>query len=116
MGLPRENGMHVCKCHAKSAWCRHVFWLCEPSQCHMQVHAVKRTVEAAGAHRCCVVYGALPPEARSQQAALFKTPRSGFNVLAASDAVGMGLNLNIRCGPTFRAVDGHAQPWHARRV
>ena len=67
----------------------------------MQVHAVKRTVEAAGAHRCCVVYGALPPEARSQQAALFNTPRSGFNVLAASDAVGMGLNLNIRCGANW---------------
>ena len=30
------------------------------------------------------------------QAALFNTPRTGVNVLAASDAVGMGLNLNIR--------------------
>ncbi len=39
---------------------------------------------------------ALPPEARSQQAVLFNKPRSGYSVLAASDAVGMGLNLNIR--------------------
>lgn len=35
------------------------------------------------------VYGALPPEARSQQAVLFNQPRTGYNVLAASDAVGM---------------------------
>ncbi len=31
------------------------------------------------------------------QATLFNAPRTGFNVMAASDAVGMGLNLNIRC-------------------
>ena len=42
------------------------------------------------------MYGALPPEARSQQAVLFNTPRSGYNVLAASEAVGLGLNLAIR--------------------
>jgi hypothetical protein len=33
------------------------------------------------------VYGALPPEARSQQAVLFNQPRTGYNVLSASDAV-----------------------------
>ena len=42
------------------------------------------------------MYGALPPELRAQQAVLFNTARTGYNVLAASDAVGMGLNLNIR--------------------
>ena len=31
------------------------------------------------------------------QAGLFNKPRTGFNVMSASDAVGMGLNLNIRC-------------------
>lgn len=30
------------------------------------------------------------------QATLFNAPRTGFNVMAASDAIGMGLNLNIR--------------------
>ncbi len=30
------------------------------------------------------------------QARLFNDPDSGYNVLVASDAVGMGLNLNIR--------------------
>lgn len=60
------------------------------------VHALRQQIEAGGEHRCCVVYGALPPDARQQQAALFNTPRSGYSVLAASDAVGMGLNLAIR--------------------
>ena len=35
-------------------------------------------------------------ELRCLQATLFNRPRTGFNVMAASDAVGMGLNLNIR--------------------
>ena len=46
--------------------------------------------------RVCVVYGALPPEMRRTQARLFNDPGSGYDVLVASDAVGMGLNLNIR--------------------
>lgn len=51
---------------------------------------------AGGACRVCVVYGALPPEMRRTQARLFNDPDSGYDVLVASDAVGMGLNLNIR--------------------
>jgi ATP-dependent RNA helicase SUPV3L1/SUV3 len=43
-----------------------------------------------------VVYGALPPEMRRTQARLFNDPDSGYDILVASDAVGMGLNLNIR--------------------
>ncbi|KAL4452034.1 hypothetical protein ABPG75_007696 [Micractinium tetrahymenae] len=61
-----------------------------------EVHALRQRIEGHGQHRCCVVYGALPPDARQQQAALFNAPRSGYGVLAASDAVGMGLNLAIR--------------------
>lgn len=57
---------------------------------------VKREVELATNQKCCVVYGALPPETRTQQAKLFNDPNSGYDVLVASDAVGMGLNLNIR--------------------
>lgn len=33
---------------------------------------------------------------RRHQAALFNEPSNGFDILVASDAVGMGLNLNIR--------------------
>ncbi|KAG6550511.1 hypothetical protein Mapa_007879 [Marchantia paleacea] len=57
---------------------------------------IKREVELATKHRCCVVYGALPPETRTQQAKLFNEQDNGYDVLVASDAIGMGLNLNIR--------------------
>lgn len=43
-----------------------------------------------------MVYGALPPETRRQQARLFNEGDNDFSVMVASDAVGMGLNLNIR--------------------
>lgn len=53
---------------------------------------------------CDQVYGALPPEARRQQAAQFNSAADGGigsssgigGVLVASDAIGMGLNLNIQ--------------------
>jgi ATP-dependent RNA helicase SUPV3L1/SUV3 len=38
----------------------------------------------------------LPPETRAQQAALFNDPDNDYDYLAASDAIGMGLNLEIR--------------------
>ncbi|CAI5988676.1 unnamed protein product [Closterium sp. NIES-64] len=56
----------------------------------------RRAVEMTTKHRCCVVYGALPPETRRQQARLFNEEESDFRVLVASDAIGMGLNLSIR--------------------
>ncbi|CAI5466129.1 unnamed protein product [Closterium sp. Yama58-4] len=56
----------------------------------------QRAVEMTTKHRCCVVYGALPPETRRQQARLFNEEESDFRVLVASDAIGMGLNLSIR--------------------
>lgn len=43
-----------------------------------------------------MVYGALPPETRRQQARLFNEPGNEYTLMVASDAVGMGLNLNIR--------------------
>src|SRR5690606_2686766 len=42
------------------------------------------------------IYGALPPEVRSQQAAAFNDPNNDVDILVATDAIGMGLNLNIR--------------------
>ncbi|KAM9949027.1 hypothetical protein ACTFIT_010229 [Dictyostelium discoideum] len=44
--------------------------------------------------KCAVVYGSLPPTTRVQQAKLFNTDES-VDVLIATDAIGMGLNLNI---------------------
>lgn len=43
--------------------------------------------------RVAVIYGSLPPETRIQQAKLFNTGE--YDVLVASDAIGMGLNLSI---------------------
>lgn len=60
------------------------------------IYAIRHAVEVKTAHKCCVVYGSLPPETRATQARLFNDPASGFRVLVASDAIGMGLNLNIR--------------------
>ncbi|KAG1384457.1 hypothetical protein G6F61_000422 [Rhizopus arrhizus] len=57
---------------------------------------VKRTIEAVTDLKCAVIYGGLPPETRALQAKAFNDPDSGFDVLVASDAIGMGLNLNIK--------------------
>jgi ATP-dependent RNA helicase SUPV3L1/SUV3 len=54
---------------------------------------LKKNIEATVGKRCAVVYGALPPETRSEQARLFNEVGNGVNVMVASDAVGMGLNL-----------------------
>ncbi|CAN1139855.1 DExH-box ATP-dependent RNA helicase DExH18, mitochondrial [Linum perenne] len=61
-----------------------------------EIFEVKLAIEKNTKHRCCVIYGALPPETRRQQANLFNDQNNEFDVLVASDAVGMGLNLNIR--------------------
>lgn len=60
------------------------------------IFAVKAKIEERTGLRCAVAYGRLPPEIRSEQAALFNDPRSGYDVIVASDAVGMGLNLYAR--------------------
>lgn len=62
------------------------------------LYQLKRQIEHASQykHKCCVVYGSLPAEARRQQAQLFNDSESGYDVLVASDAIGMGLNLRIR--------------------
>ena len=56
----------------------------------------KQRVEAEAGLRACIVYGALPAETRRAQARAFNDPDSDATVLVASDAVGMGLNFNIR--------------------
>ncbi|KAA8530683.1 hypothetical protein F0562_005383 [Nyssa sinensis] len=61
-----------------------------------EIFEVRLAIEKYTNHRCCVIYGALPPETRRQQANLFNDQDNEFDVLVASDAVGMGLNLNIR--------------------
>lgn len=60
------------------------------------IHDLKRRIEKTTGRRCAVVYGSLPPETRAHQAALFNDPNNDYDYLAASDAIGMGLNLEIR--------------------
>ncbi|KAI1265577.1 P-loop containing nucleoside triphosphate hydrolase protein [Xylariaceae sp. FL1019] len=60
------------------------------------IHSLKRQVEQKTGKRCAVVYGSLPPETRARQAALFNDPDNDYDYLVASDAIGMGLNLEVR--------------------
>ncbi|KAI8624544.1 P-loop containing nucleoside triphosphate hydrolase protein [Xylariaceae sp. FL1651] len=60
------------------------------------IHALKKQIENVTNKRCAVIYGSLPPETRAQQAALFNDPDNDYDYLVASDAIGMGLNLEIR--------------------
>ncbi|EEB07869.1 ATP-dependent RNA helicase Rpm2 [Schizosaccharomyces japonicus yFS275] len=60
------------------------------------IFEAKNTLEEFHNKKCCVVYGSLPLEIRKQQATDFNDPKIPANVLLASDAVGMGLNLSIQ--------------------
>eukprot|EP01034_Spumella_vulgaris_P021411 gene21412-27441_t len=60
------------------------------------IFSIRKQVEMHTPYKCAVIYGQLPPETRSTQARLFNENNSGYDVLVASDAIGMGLNLNIR--------------------
>lgn len=57
------------------------------------IHALKKAIEQQTGRRVAVVYGSLPPETRAQQAKLFNDPDNDYDILVASDAIGMGLNL-----------------------
>ena len=75
--------------------------LIQPGDCVVafskaDIFSIKREIERLTAYKCCVVFGELPPETRSNQARLFNDEGTGYDVLVASDAIGMGLNLNIR--------------------
>ncbi|EDO18162.1 hypothetical protein Kpol_1031p69 [Vanderwaltozyma polyspora DSM 70294] len=54
---------------------------------------LKLKIEKQTKHKVAVIYGSLPPETRLQQANLFNSGE--YDVLVASDAIGMGLNLSI---------------------
>jgi ATP-dependent RNA helicase SUPV3L1/SUV3 len=72
----------------------------------VNLHTLKAGIEKATGKKCAIVYGSLPPESRAQQAALFNDPDNDYDYLAASDAIGMGLNLEIK-RVVFEAVAKH---------
>ncbi|KAL0290646.1 UNVERIFIED_CONTAM: ATP-dependent RNA helicase SUV3, mitochondrial [Sesamum angustifolium] len=55
-----------------------------------EIYKIKRQIERERKHLCSVVYGSLPPETRTRQATMFNDENSDFDVLVASDAIGMG--------------------------
>eukprot|EP00978_Attheya_sp_CCMP212_P015637 scaffold40295_cov46-Attheya_sp.AAC.5 len=60
------------------------------------IFAIKREIEQSTQYKCCIIYGALPPSTRADQAKKFNNQNSGYDILVASDAIGMGLNLSIK--------------------
>lgn len=76
------------------------------------IFEIKAIIEEQTSFKTCVVYGALPPETRRQQAKLFNDPNSGYDIMVASDAVGMGLNLNIGrvIFHKMHKKEGHSKP------
>ncbi|KAI4122448.1 MAG: hypothetical protein LQ338_005811 [Usnochroma carphineum] len=62
----------------------------------VQIHSLKRELEIKTKKPVAVVYGSLPPEVRARQAELFNDPNNNYDILVASDAIGMGLNLSIK--------------------
>lgn len=73
------------------------------------IHMLKKRIEEWTGRRCAIIYGSLPPEVRVQQAALFNDPDNDYDFVVASDAIGMGLNLEIRrvIFETIVKYDGH---------
>ncbi|KAG8943726.1 RNA helicase [Tulasnella sp. 424] len=71
---------------------------------------LKYAIEKKTGLRCAMAYGGLPPEIRAEQAQLFNNPDSGYDVMVASDAVGMGLNLKIK-----RIIFSTLTKWDGRR-
>eukprot|EP01083_Nonionella_stella_P055380 146114_1 len=60
------------------------------------LYKIKNEIERNTSFKCALIYGRLPPENRRTQAKLFNKENTGYDVLISSDAIGMGLNLNIR--------------------
>lgn len=61
-----------------------------------RIFDIKQKIEKETDIKCSVAYGRLPPELRTEQAALFNKPGTGYDVMVGSDAIGMGLNLKIK--------------------
>ena len=59
------------------------------------IYHVSRGLERLGVD-CAVIYGSLPPATKLGMAAKFNDPNDPCKVMVATDAIGMGLNLNIK--------------------
>uniref|UniRef100_A0A914V392 ATP-dependent RNA helicase SUV3 homolog, mitochondrial n=1 Tax=Plectus sambesii TaxID=2011161 RepID=A0A914V392_9BILA len=59
------------------------------------IYTVSRQLEKLGI-KAAVIYGDLPPGTKLAQAAKFNNPDDDTDVLVATDAIGMGINLSIK--------------------
>jgi len=48
------------------------------------IFQIKREIESKTKHKCCIIYGSLPPETRTEQARRYNNPNSGYDILVAS--------------------------------
>ena len=58
------------------------------------IFQLKQEIERRTNNVCATIYGSLPPEVRSEQARLFNEGQV-YDVMVATDAIGMGLNLYV---------------------
>ncbi|KAF9511170.1 hypothetical protein BS47DRAFT_1377270 [Hydnum rufescens UP504] len=84
---------------------------CVVSFSRSKIFDLKQSIERKTGLKCAVAYGRLPPEVRSEQAQYFNDPESGFDVMVASDAVGMGLNLKIK-----RVIFSNMSKWNGKEI
>eukprot|EP01080_Neovahlkampfia_damariscottae_P010409 gene10409-2938_t len=61
-----------------------------------EIFRIKNEIEQQTKFKVAIVYGSLPPETRVKQAELFNSTNNDYDVLVATDAIGYGLNLNIK--------------------
>ena len=63
-----------------------------------RLYELKKIIEKEHRIKCALVYGAMPYDIRIQQADLFNNRnKTGYDVLLATDAIGLGLNLQVNC-------------------
>jgi len=79
---------------ADTPTCRGSYAKVQPGDCVVafskkDIFAIKREIESNTPYKCCVVYGSLPPDVRAEQARRFNDPKSEYQILVASDAIGM---------------------------
>jgi ATP-dependent RNA helicase SUPV3L1/SUV3 len=72
----------------------------EPGDCFVcfnktDIFKIAQAIESRG-HEVAVIYGSMPPGVKLAQANRFNNPDDKCKILVSTDAIGMGLNLNIR--------------------
>ncbi|CAO3620500.1 unnamed protein product [Cunninghamella echinulata] len=92
----RLTPVNVCSSSLNEDWSQIKKGDCVIAFSRSDIFDIRKLVEKTTGLQCALAYGGLPPETRSLQAKSFNDPNSPVDVLVASDAVGMGLNLNIK--------------------